>query len=157
MNKYESYLSMSLAYLEIGSVAAAAENHWDMYQQGVAYQFFHATELFLKFAILSKSREDSIKDHSIHKLLGQYEELYPDSAFSLDFPFDFRENSGETKQERAAIQSHIEQFKPKFMDQHLRYPSNHNTGGYSFVFDSSYFESMKVKFKEVGNKILATC
>jgi hypothetical protein len=157
MKNYEQYFSMSLAYLDLGAVAAARENHWDMYQQAVAYQMLHASELFLKFAILSKTQKDSIKEHSIGNLLSWYEELYPEAEFTLDLPFDFRENSGKSKAERAQIQSHIEQFNPKFLDQHLRYPSNQNTGGYSFHFDPSYFEAMKARFEEVGGKILANC
>ena len=157
MNKYESYLTMSLAYLELGSVAAAKVNHWDMYQQAVAYQMFHATELFLKFAILTKTQEEYVKEHDLNKLLKQCEELYPDEKLFLKLPFDFRQNTGATKEERKAIQSHVEQFKPRLMDQHLRYPANKNTGGYYFVFDSGYFDEMKVKFKKVGGEILATC
>jgi hypothetical protein len=38
------------------------------------------------------------------------------------------------------------------MGQHLRYPANKNTGGYYFVFDSGYFDEMKVKFEKVGGK-----
>jgi HEPN domain-containing protein len=148
---------MSLAYLDLGAVAASKENHWDMYQQAVAYQMLHASELFLKFAILSKTQEGSIKEHSISRLLSKYDELYPEKTFSLKLPFDFRENTGKSEEERALIQSHIERFNPRFLDQHLRYPSNHNTGGYSFHFDVSYFEAIKAKFEEIGGKILATC
>jgi hypothetical protein len=129
MDNYEQYFSMSLAYLNIGTTVAAKESHWDMYQQAVAYQMLHAGELFLKFAILCKTQEDSIQEHSINKLISWYEELYPESEFALELPPDFRENTGKSKAERAVIQSHIEQFKPKFLDQHLRYPSDHNTGG----------------------------
>lgn len=148
---------MSLAYLELGKVAASVDQSWDKYQQAVAYQMLHASELFLKFAILNKTKHNSIIEHSINKLLNRYEELYPDADYKIHLPFDFRENTGKSKAERALIQAHMEQFNPKFMDQHLRYPSNHNTGGYTFFFDVSYFEQIKKQFEEIGYKILATC
>ncbi|NIY91152.1 hypothetical protein [Vibrio diazotrophicus] len=157
MNKYEQYFTMSLAYLELGKVAASVDQSWDKYQQAVAYQMLHASELFLKFAILNKTKHNSIIEHSINKLLNRYEELYPDADYKIHLPFDFRENTGKSKAERALIQAHMEQFNPKFMDQHLRYPSNHNTGGYTFFFDVSYFEQIKKQFEEIGYKILATC
>ncbi len=157
MNKYEQYFTMSLAYLELGKVAASVDQTWDNYQQAVAYQMLHASELFLKFAILNKTNQDTIREHSINKLLNRYEELYPEPDYKIDLPFDFRENTGKSKEERARIQEHMEQFNPKFMDQHLRYPSSHDTGGYTFFFEASYFEQIKEKFEEVGRKILAIC
>ncbi|EGR5123531.1 hypothetical protein [Vibrio cholerae] len=157
MNQYEQYFTMSLAYLELGKVAASVDQTWDKYQQAVAYQMLHASELFLKFAILNKTNKESIREHSINKLLNLYEELYPEAEYKLELPFDFRENTGKSTAERARIQAHMEQFNPKFMDQHLRYPSNNNTGGYTFFFEACYFEQIKEKFEEVGYKILATC
>ena len=118
---------------------------------------FHATELFLKYCILNKTKEECVIEHDLNKLLKQCEDLYPDETFFLESPFDFRQNIGTTKEERRAYQSHVERFKPRLMDQHLRYPPNNNTGGYYFVFDSSYFDKMINKFKEIAGKIMDTC
>lgn len=157
MNKYESYLSMSLAYLELGAVAAANGNHWDMYQQAVAYQMYHAIELFLKFAILSKTKEERVREHDLIRLSKKCEELYPQEKFFSKIPFDLRHNIGTTKKERREFQSHIERFNPRFMDQHLRYPPNEDTGGYYFVFDAEYFQNMKAQFERIGGEILSMC
>ena len=47
-SNYESYFSMCMAYLEIGEVSARNDNNTGEYQNAVAYQLYHALELFVK-------------------------------------------------------------------------------------------------------------
>lgn len=47
-------------------------------------------------------------------------------------------------------EAHIKKFKPEFTDQHLRYPSNHNTGGYSYKFAPYHFDSIKVQILRIS-------
>lgn len=77
---------MSLAYLEIGSIAATAESEFknvDVYENAEAYQLFHAIELFYKYMIIRKQgtlhREDRV--HDLSDLERKYLSLYPDESF----------------------------------------------------------------------------
>ena len=153
-SKFESYFSMSLAYLEIGRVATEHEDNTGEYQNAVAYQLYHALELFVKYAILRS--KGSVKPiHNFTKLFDEYYQLYPDDTYRIKHPFDCTShepcelNIGE----KDMHEKHIDQFKLKIMDQHLRYPSDHKIGRYSFKIDSDYFTSTKDKFFEIYSKI----
>lgn len=153
-HNYDSYFSMCIAYLEIGEIAAKNNNNTDEYQNAVAYQLYHALELFVKYAILKrKGKVQNI--HVFSTLFDEYHSLYTDEIYRLEHPFEFRSyeacefNIGE----KEMYEEHIEQFKPKIMDQHLRYPPDHKTGGYSFKIDSDYFASIKNKLLEIYGKI----
>ena len=145
---------MSLAYLKIGEIAAKCKDNTGEYQNAVAYQLYHALELFVKYAILKN--KGAVKPiHDFTKLFDEYNALYPDDAFQIDHPFDFSSyepcelNSGE----KEMFERHIDQFKTKIIDQHLRYPPDHKTGGYSFKIDSEYFTKIKDKFLVIHSKI----
>lgn len=147
------FLSIAIAYLEIGKVAAKAEtelrNDAD-YQNAIAYQLFHAVELFYKQMIKNKTGSVS-HIHDLKKLEEEYTSLYPDLSHKLDHPFNFSNycscelNPGEDD----LYAAHISKFKPKFMDQHLRYPADGRTGGYSFGLDDSVFEEMKTTMTDI--------
>jgi hypothetical protein len=149
---------MSIAYLEIGEVAAKNENMTDTYQNAVAYQLHHALELFVKYAILKQQGKVSKKygeGHNLAYLFNEYDKLYPKKEYRLEHPFDF--NSYESCElnidEQEMYENHINNFEPKIMDQHLRYPADHKTGGYSFKIESDYFSSTKEKFLDIYSKI----
>lgn len=153
-NKYESYFSMCLAYLDIGEVSAKSSNNAGEYQNAVAYQLYHALELFVKYAILKNTGK--VKNiHDFSKLFEEYYSLYTSDEYRIEHPFDFSRyepcelNAGEQEM----YETHINQFKPKFMDQHLRYPPDEKTGGFSYQFDSDYFSSMKEKLMAIYKKI----
>ncbi len=154
MRQYEQYLSMSLAYLDIGIVATESKNQWNMYQQAIAYQMFHACELFLQFAILHKTEDEQIRESSINELLARYEVLYPEAPYALALPFDCRDVSGKSDEERANIQSHIEQLDPRRVNHCSKDRFNQNSDTYLFYFDSAYFETMKTRFEQIGSKVL---
>ena len=83
--------------------------------------------------------------HKLSELENKYKNLYPDQSYNLKHPFDFGSyqvcSLNEGEQELA--EKHMEKFKPDFMDQHLRYPTDHRTGGYSFSFDACLFDNLK--------------
>ncbi|HRN82867.1 MAG TPA: hypothetical protein PK667_11345 [Nitrosomonas europaea] len=150
-----SFLSMALSYLEVGRIAASADasvKNLGEYQNAVAYQLFHAIELFYKFMICSAG--ESIKyTHDLGELERQYKACYPDFRFHFENPFDFSsyEPCPLNPHEKQLMQSHLEQFKPAYMSQHLRYPPDHRTGGYSFNFQESYFSKLIEQFNEIAS------
>lgn len=143
----QQFLSMTMAYIEAGRILAAGETElkYDRdYNNAVAYQLFHAIELFYKYMI--KIKEGSI-DH-IHDLMvleGKYSRLYPGENHKINHPFDFSgyEASELNDGENELVNDHLSKFKPKYLDQHLRYPIDERTGGYSFSLDPSIFETVK--------------
>lgn len=147
------FLSMAIAYLEIGRVAAKAETELSSdanYQNAIAYQLFHAVELFYKQMIKNKTGLVS-QIHDLKSLEKEYTSLYPDSSQKLNHPFDFSNYSSYELNpgEYGLYAAHISKFKPKFMDQHLRYPADKRTGGYSFCLDNSVFEEIKIKMIDI--------
>jgi hypothetical protein len=149
----QQFLSMAIAYLEIGKVAAEAGSKFSSdvdYQNAVAYQLFHAVELFYKLMI--KNKTGSVYHiHDLRKLEEEYTNIYPGPNHKVNHPFDFSDysscelNPGEDEMYAELIS----RFKPKYMDQHLRYPTNTRTGGYSFSLDSSVFEEIKNTMIEI--------
>ena len=153
-NNYESYFSMSIAYLDIGEYSSKKDNNTGEYQNAVAYQLYHALELFVKYAILK--RTGCVKNiHDFSKLFSEYDSLYPEDEFRIEHPFHFTSyepceiNIGEQE----LYEKHINQFKPEIMDQHLRYPSDNKTGGYSYNIDGEYFNLIKEKLMAIYSKI----
>jgi len=153
-NNYESYFSMSMAYLDIGELSSKKGNDTGEYQNAVAYQLYHALELFVKYAIL-KNTGDVKNTHDFSKLFIEYDSLYPNDEFRIEHPFDVTShepcelNIGEQKM----YEKHINQFKPEFMDQHLRYPPDDKTGGYSYKIDDDYFNLIREKLMAIYSKI----
>jgi hypothetical protein len=157
--KDQQFLSMAIAYLEIGKLAAKTKSEYENvgecenvgdYQNAVAYQLFHAVELFYKQMI--KNRVGSVSHtHDLGELEDEYTKLYPDPNCKINHPFDFSSYSSceLNPGEDALYAKHIAKFNPKFMDQHLRYPSDERTGGYSFYLDSSTFEETKSSMMDI--------
>lgn len=143
----QQFLSMAIAYLEIGKVAAEAETPFKNdadYQNGVAYQLFHAIELFYKLMIKNRTGSVSLI-HDLRKLEQEYSYLYSEANHKINHPFDFStyDYCPLNINEDELYQEHIKMFNPKYLDQHLRYPTDNRTGGYSFYIDSSVFEEIK--------------
>jgi len=155
VNNYEAYFSMCMAYLDIGGFSSKKDDNTGEYQNAVAYQLYHALELFVKYAIL-KSTGNLKKIHDFSKLFSEYDSLYPEDEFRIEHPFDFTSyepcelNIGEQEM----YEKHINQFKPEIMDQHLRYPSDNKTGGYSYKIDGNYFNLTKEKLMAIYSKTL---
>lgn len=149
----QEFLNMTLAYIEIGKVAASADTelkNTGEYQNAVAYQLYHAIELFYKYMLSKKGVTK--KGHDISELEGEFKELFPEDRYQIVHPFDFSnyETCELNPRELEMLEVHMEKYKPKFMDQHLRYPSNNNTGGYRYSLDSECFESIKDQMLRVS-------
>lgn len=148
-----AFLSMSLAYLEVGRVASSANspmNNVSDYQNAVAYQLLHAIELFYKHMI-KKAGANIHRTHDLKKLEEQYRPLYSKNIYILDHPFDFSsyEPCPLNPDERQLVEKHLKEFSPEKMSQHLRYPSDRGIGGYSFSLDESYFEQIKNRIIDI--------
>lgn len=154
-HKSNSFLSMALSYLEVGRVAASADSNLkdvSDYHNAIAYQLFHGMELFYKFMICSAGQ--NIRHiHDLGELENQYKECYPDPSYHFENPFNFSsyEASPLNPNETQLAQAHFEQFKPAYMSQHLRYPPDHRTGGYSFCFEESYFSELIEQFNKIAS------
>lgn len=145
---------MAVAYLEIGKISSGFDtelrNTYE-YKNAVAYQLYHALELFFKYMIINK--KGTIKlIHDLAKLEQEYSELFPGAQHKVDHPFHFTNyvpcefNEDESK----LVGDHLIKFKIKFMDQHLRYPIDEKTGGYSFSLEPSVFENVKNRILQVS-------
>ncbi len=154
INNSEAYFLMSMAYLELGEVAAQHQNETGEYQNAVAYQLYHALEIFLKYAILKKTGRHK-KGHDLRVLFEEYNNLYAKKIYRIESPFDFTtyEASDLNIGEKEMFSNHLNQFNPKIMDQHLRYPPDIKTGRYSFRIESGIFSNMKNKFLEIYGEI----
>jgi HEPN domain-containing protein len=154
-DKYNSYFLMSIAYLEIGEAASTHGNLSGEFQNAIAYQMFHAIELFLKYAILKKTNETIIKCHNLESLFEQYATHYPDDLFHIENYFDFSNYQASecNNKENELYEAHVTKYTPEYMGQHLRYPPDCRTGGYSFKLDTDIFIQMKNKFSEINDKL----
>lgn len=147
-----------MAYIEVGKISAAAETelkHEHYFQNAVAYQLFHAIELFYKYMI--KAKAGSVKHiHDLKALEEEYSCLYPGDYYKINHPFDFStyEVCKLNEDESKMVESHLSKFKPNYLDQHLRYPIDKRTGGYSFSIDPSTFEDLR---KEMLHAAEANC
>lgn len=144
----QQYLTMALAYIEVGEIVSNSDSdqkNTSDFQNAIAYQLFHAIELFYKFML---GRRGVIKKtHTLAVLDEEYRRLYPEEKFRINYPFYFSEYecSDLNENEKELVKKHLEKFNPKFMDQHLRYPADNNTGGYSFIIDASTFQSVRAQ------------
>lgn len=145
---------MSMAYLEIGEIAGKHENQSCEYSNAIAYQLYHALELFFKYAISLK--EGSVeKTHDLKVLFDKYDKIYTEDIYRLNHPFDFSsyEPCELNFREKEQYEEHIKKFKPKYMDQHLRYPPDKRTGGFSYNINSDFFHEYKNKLIELHGKM----
>ncbi|KZN14885.1 hypothetical protein [Marinomonas sp. TW1] len=150
-NANHQFLNMALAYIEIGKVSAESElKNTSEYENAIAYQLFHSVELFYKHMLSKKGVTKNI--HVIADLEVEYKKYFVEEKYQLEHPFDFSNyEPSELNQGEAYLnKAHMEKFKPKLMDQHLRYPSNHNTGGYSYKFEPCYFDGMKEQMLKIS-------
>ena len=101
------------------------------------------------------SKGETCWGHDISVLDKKYKALYPSPEFQFEHPFDFSdyESSPENHNEKTLAEEHLEKFKVGIMDQHLRYPADNKTGGYSFSLESSYFSKVEKSFLELHTKI----
>jgi len=144
---------MALAYIEISKVSAEVDSelkNTSEYENAIAYQLYHSVELFYKYMLLKKGVTKKI--HDLAALETEYRIQFPEERYQLEQPFDFSNYEASDLNPGVAemAEAHLKKFKPKFMDQHLRYPSNHNTGGFSHKFESCYFDGIKEQMLRIS-------
>lgn len=143
---------MALAYIEIGRVCGHSDSelkNTHEYENAVAYQLYHSIELFYKYMLLKK--DVKIKGHDISAIEVEYINCFSEEVYRLEHPFDFSniDYSNLNPREKSSTKRHLEKFKTKFMDQHLRYPGSHNTGGYSFKIEPFLFDKIKEQMLKI--------
>lgn len=150
---HDQFLTMAFAYLEIGRIVSVSNSelsNTSEFENAKAYQLYHAIELFYKYMIKRKTGKIN-HTHDLKKLEDEYFKIYTEAKFKLEHPFDFSDDQFyfHNKNEKHLTKQHIQKFKPKYMDQHLRYPIDERTGGYSFFLEESVFEAMKEKINSI--------
>ncbi len=150
----QQFLSIAMAYIEAGKILATAETELKNehnYNNIVAYLLFHAVELFYKYMINNK-KGSFCHTHDLKALEKEYSSLYPGDDYKINHPFDFSdyEASEFNEGENELVKKFLSDFKPEHLNQHLRYPNDERTGGYSFSLDSSIFEDLKKKMLHVS-------
>ncbi len=144
----EKFFIYSEAYLNsAGSLCdlIASSPNKQSYANGVVilYLTFHAVELFLKAAVLTKSPNEPL-NHKIEKYQNRYNKLYPAKRFKLEIPFKTEDLDIE-KYETAQID-----IKLPPQDQVNRYPVDKEGKEWNqpFAFEPYSFQKDINKLKE---------
>jgi hypothetical protein len=112
----------------------------------------HATELFLKGAISSKTNERPRKTHRLERLYAEYKLLYPREKYQLPLPFP-----NETiDYEHGLFPGSLEEYQ-RTHDQRFRYPID--TAGNPFLdhdsFDVVAYQKAIERFRSALNLMVA--
>ena len=88
----ERFHDLALAYLQVSIVATRQMVYGSFFPQFshsrvVISLAYHATELFLKGAILWRTGEKKRGGHVLQKRHEEYSRLYPEEDFQFDVPF----------------------------------------------------------------------
>jgi hypothetical protein len=129
----EQFSAFSAAYLDSAirlCTVLARSTKKATYARGtvVLYLTFHATELFLKGAILKIAPKENVgTTHNIETLNRRYKKLYPEKRYHFHLPFtaeepDFSSIEPDKVKELKIIIKEIEKNNPH--DQKYRYPQN---------------------------------
>lgn len=139
----------SLAYLEVAILSSKAKDsdmyHTSEYSNVTAHLLYHATELFLKFAICASTKEQPKYEHKISELYNKYKELYPEEKFDIEVPFTGEiEYIGFTEDE---IAQHEKDY-PMSIELQLRYPVGKKDENYSPItkYETDILEFYKKQF-----------
>lgn len=160
----EQFLAFSDAYLDSAirlCTLLARSTKKATYVRGsvVLYLAFHATELFLKSAILKKAPKENIgATHKIEILNNRYKKLYPGKRYQFNLLFiseesDLSDIEPDKVKEFKIIIKEIEKGNPP--DQQYRYPQNkkgmpwHGVHGFE---PSSFLHELK-QLREQFNSI----
>ncbi len=143
----DDFFNKAMAFLEVAIISSKEKEniyfHTTEYSNVTAYLVYHATELFLKFAIFQASKKLA-KGHDIFKLYKIYKNFYPDKKWEINIPF--------TKPEDVCYGDHteeqIQKFKAKYkmsFEQQLKYPIDTKNNIYNLItiFDTEWLESYK--------------
>ncbi len=153
------FLSFAEAYLD--SAAQLCDRLCETpressFQRGSVILFlaFHAIELFLKGAILTRSKNEKLH-HKIYDLKQRYDELFPGPEFSWNIPFKIEYLALEPEK----IKENKKIIKP---DQLHRYPTDKNGNEWKGVFAfepisfSSDIKAISIDFSRLEPIIFTT-
>jgi hypothetical protein len=148
----------SLAFLE-GAIATSKANDLSMfntseYSNVTAHLLHHSIELFLKFSIVAYTKQFPVKGkHDLVELHNEYKQIYSDTLFTLDIPFN------NAPQYVGMTQQQIDTYESNFsMDigLQLRYPVGKQGEPYSPItkFDTDYLVSFRANLLKLRCQIL---
>lgn len=149
---------LAVAYLDMSIIATRSMVYGAFFplfshSRVVLSMAYHATELFLKGAILRATGEKKCGGHVLKELYRRDDELYPDQDLHFDLPFGF-EYLGFTSEQKAEMQK---EEPPQ--DQMYRYHTNLEGERWEGIdgFDAESFlrtiESFKKKMFDLGRRI----
>lgn len=149
----EDFFNRSIAYLEIAIISSRETDNY-LYKTGeysnvTAYLLYHATELFLKFALF-KATDQLISGHDIFKLHQKYKEELTDAKYDIVMPFCKPEDVDYTN----FTPVEIIELKKKYnmsLEQQLKYPIDSSKTVYNPItfFGTEYLESYKKEFLDL--------
>ncbi len=143
----DDFFNKAMAFLEVAIISSKEKEniyfHTAEYSNVTAYLVYHATELFLKFAIFQASKK-LVEGHDIFKLYEKYKKCYSDEKLKINIPFTKPEDVcyGDLPEEQ------IQKFKAKYkmsFEQQLKYPIDKENNIYNLItiFDTEWLESYK--------------
>ena len=154
----EDFFNRSIAYIEIAIISSKEMDNYlyktSEYSNVTAYLLYHATELFLKFALF-KAKDELILGHDIFKLHKIYEEEFSDTKYSIVMPFCKPEDIDYTN----FTANQIIELKKKYnmsFEQQLKYPIDSRKTVYNPItfFDTEYLEGYKKEFLDLHSVII---
>jgi len=141
------FFNRAISFLEVALISSREKDNdyfnTAEYSNVTAYLVYHATELFLKFAIYQVS-DEAVRGHEIFTLYKKYKEYYQDEKWDINIPFCKPEDvdySNFTKDE-------IEKLKAKYsmsFEQQLKYPIDDKGVTYNpiTIYDTELLEKYK--------------
>ena len=151
------FFNRAISFLEI-AIISSKENNNDQfntaeYSNVTAYLVYHATELFLKFAIF-QATDISVRGHEIFTLYKKYKEHYQDEEWNINIPFCKPEDVDYTN----FTEDEIKQLKAKYsmsFEQQLKYPIGDKGVTYNPIttYDTELLESYKKELFDLYFKI----
>jgi len=151
------FFNRAISFLEIALISSKEKDNdyfnTAEYSNVTVYLVYHATELFLKFAIFQAS-DISVRGHEIFTLYKKYKEYYKDEKWNINIPFCKPENvdySNFTKEEIIKLK---EKYSMSF-EQQLKYPIDDKGVTYNpiTIYDTKLLESYKQELFDLYFKI----
>ncbi|MDD4505396.1 MAG: hypothetical protein PHE60_03365 [Sulfurospirillaceae bacterium] len=141
------FFNRAISFLEVALISSKEKDNVYFntaeYSNVTAYLVYHATELFLKFAIFQASNE-SVRGHEIFTLYKEYKKYYQDDKWDINIPFCKPEDVDYCN----FTKDKIEQLKARYsmsFEQQLKYPIDDKGVTYNpiTIYDTELLEKYK--------------
>lgn len=141
------FFDRAISFLEVALISSREKDNdyfnTAEYSNVIAYLVYHATELFLKFAIYQAS-DESVRGHEIFTLYKKYKEYYQDEKWDINIPFCKPEDVDYSN----FTEDEIEKLKAKYsmsFEQQLKYPIDDKGVTYNpiTIYDTELLEKYK--------------